>query len=139
MNKVVDISLIENIDKKKKTKNKDVTLLEYKKKIINDLEDVITLKFFQNKNPEEIKRSDNFIDIRNKFVTFYNAYIELNKIFMTKHAENNIVSEIIDELVTTVIFRHSNLNIESNIKEVELLKDIIETNKEDRIKVEMEF
>ena len=139
MNKVIDISLIENVEKKRKTKNKEVTLLEYKKKIINDLEDVITLKFFQNKNPEEIKRSDSFIDIRNKFVTFYNAYIELNKIFMTKHAENNIISEIIDELVTTVIFRYSNLNIESNIKEVELLKDIIERNNEDRIKIDMEM
>ena len=58
---------------------------------------------------------------------------------MTKHAENNIISEIIDELVTTVIFRYSNLNIESNIKEVELLKDIIERNNEDRIKIDMEM
>ena len=139
MNKVIDISLIENVEKKKKTKNIQETLLDYKKKIINDLEYVISLKFFQNKNQEEIKRSDDFIDIRNKFVTFYNAYIELNKIFMIKHAENNIISEIIDDLVTTVIFRYSNLNKESNIKEVQLLKDIIETNKEDRIKIDMEF
>ena len=66
MNKVIDISLIENIDKKKKTHNKEVTLLEYKKKVINDLEDVITLKFFEHKNPIEIKQTDDFINIRNE-------------------------------------------------------------------------
>jgi hypothetical protein len=139
MNKVIDISLIENIDKKKKTHNKEVTLLEYKKKVINDLEDVITLKFFEHKNPIEIKQTDDFINIRNKFVTFYNAYIDLNKIFMTKNAENNIMSDIIDELVSNIIYRHEHLNFTSNIKEVELLKDIIEKNNEERIKVDMEF
>jgi hypothetical protein len=137
MNKVIEIALIENVDKKKKIRDKDMTLLEYKNKIINDLEDVITLKFFQNKNPEEIKRSDDFIDIRNKFVIFYNSYIDLNKLFMHKNAENLIISDIIDDLVNKVIFRYESLENMGNIKEIELLKAIIDKNEEDRIHVDM--
>jgi len=138
MNKVIEISLIENAGKKKKTRDNSTTLSEYKKKIINDLEDVISLKFFENKNPEQIKQSENFIDIRNKFVTFYNSYIELNKLFMAKNFENNMIKEIIDELVTNVIYRFENLNFSENkIKEVELLKEIIENDKE-RLEVDME-
>lgn len=139
MNKVIEISLIENAGKKKKSRDNAVTLSEYKKKIINDLEDVISLKFFQNKNPEKIKQSDDFIDIQNKFVTFYNSYIELNKLFMAKNFENNMIKEIIDELVTNVIYRFENLHFSENkIKEVELLKEIIENDKE-RVKVYMEI
>jgi hypothetical protein len=139
MNKVIEISLIENAGKKKKSRDNAVTLSEYKKKIINDLEDVISLKFFQNKNPEKIKQSDDFIDIQNKFVTFYNSYIELNKLFMAKNFENNMIKEIIDELVTNVIYRFENLHFSENkIKEVELLKEIIENDKE-RVKVDMEI
>tara|TARA_B100001093_G_scaffold509369_1_gene573254 strand:- start:893 stop:1312 length:420 start_codon:yes stop_codon:yes gene_type:complete len=138
MNKVIEISLIENAGKKKKSRDNTVTLTEYKKKIINDLEDVISFKFFENKNPEQIKQSGDFIDVRNKFVTFYNSYIELNKLFMAKNFENNMIKEILDELVTNVIYRFENLNFSENkIKEVELLKEIIEKDKE-RLEVDME-
>jgi len=138
MNKVIEISLIENAGKKKKLRDNTETLTEYKKKIINDLEDVISLKFFENKNPEQIKQSDDFIDVRNKFVTFYNSYIELNKLFMAKNFENNMIKEILDELVTNVIYRFENLNFSENkIKEVDLLKEIIENDKE-RLEVDME-
>jgi len=138
MNKVIEISIIENLEKKKKSSNNDMTLLEYKQKIINDLDDVISLKFFQNKNPEEIKQSYEFIDIRNKFVIFYNAYIELNKQFMKKNTENKMINEIIDELVTNVIYRFENLTFsDSNIKEVELLKEIIDKKQEAKVIVDM--
>ena len=137
MNKVIEIALIENLDKKKKNSDKEMTLLEYKIKIINDLEDVITLKFFQNKNPVEIRKSDDFINIRNKFIIFYNAYIDLNKLFIHKNAEDLVISEIIDELVNKVIFRYESLKITEDVKEIELLKGIIVKNEEDRIQVDM--
>ena len=137
MNKVIEIALIENLDKKKKNSDKEMTLLEYKNKIINDLEDVITLKFFQNKNPVEIRKSDDFINIRNKFIIFYNAYIDLNKLFIHKNSEDLVISEIIDELVNKVIFRYESLKNTEDIKEIEILKGIIFKNEEDRIQVDM--
>jgi hypothetical protein len=142
MNKVIEISLIENIEKKKKLRDNAITLSEYKKKIINDLEDVILLKFFENKNPEHIKQSDKFVDIRNRFVTFYNAYIEINKLFMVKNAENKLINDLIDDLVTTVIYRYENLNFnysKDNIKEIQLLKEILEKKEGDKILVDMDI
>ena len=50
--------------------------------------------------------------------------------------ENNIIKEIIDEMVSNVIYRVENLDINS-IKEVYLLKELIEKDK-DRITVDME-
>ena len=86
MDKVIEISLIENSEKKKKSSDKFITLIEYKK-IINDLEDVIFTNILKIKNPDQIKQS-NLVEIRNKFVNFYNAYIELNGLFMEKHETN---------------------------------------------------
>ena len=140
MNKVIEISLIENVEKKKRAKDTDILLADYKKKIINDLEDVISLKFFKNKNIMEVKKSHIFLEIRNSFVTFYNSYIELNSLFVKKNnennIENNIIKEIIDEMVSNVIYRVENLDINS-IKEVYLLKELIEKDK-DRITIDME-
>jgi hypothetical protein len=139
MDKVIEISLIENSDKKKKSADKSTTLIEYKKKIINDLEDVISIKYFKNKNPEQIKQSNLFVEIRNKFVNFYNAYIELNGLFMDKNEINSIVKDIIDDLVKTVIFRAEKLDItEKDVKEIEVLSQILNMDeKKNIIKVDM--
>lgn len=141
MEKVIEISLIENSEKKKKNIDKKTTLSEYKKKILNDLEDVISLKYFNNKNPDQIKQSKLFIEIRNKFVNFYNAYIELNGLFMEKHESNSIIKDIIDDLVKTVIFRAEKLDFtEKEIKEIKLLNNLCE-NKEPKnlVKIDMTF
>lgn len=139
MDKVIEISLIENSEKKKKSNDKSTTLIEYKKKIINDLEDVISIKYFKNKNPDQIKQSNLFIEIRNKFVNFYNAYIELNGLFMEKHETNSIVQDIIDDLVKTVIFRAEKLDItENDVKEIEVLSQLLNMDEnKNTIKVDM--
>ena len=127
MNKVIEISLIENRDKKKKIDTSTKTLLDYKTKIINDLEDIITLKFFDNNQRPEIRNTDQFIDIRNSFVTLYNTYIEINKYLIEKTNDNKIVKDIIDELIENVIKRvEGNITVDSinripYHKEVELI------------------
>jgi hypothetical protein len=143
MNKVIEISIIENIGKKKKSRDKEMTIMDYKAKILNDLEEVISLNYFKIKKTDDIKLTDDikkynkFVEIRNKFVIFYNAYIELNKCFMTKHSNDTIIKDIIDELVTNVIYRAENIEVDENIKEVKLLRELIEKNNGERIKVEM--
>ena len=145
MNKVIEIGLIENTEKKKKIEDPELSLTCYKKKIINDLEDVITLKFFDNSTNPNIKTTPRFIDIRNKFVSFYNNYIELNQYFLEKSQTNEIMKEILDELVQNVLDRielseknsHNNKNELSNIKEVELLGALINKSEKDKINIFM--
>ena len=145
MNKVIEIGLIENTEKKKKIEDPELSLRCYKKKIMNDLEDVITLKFFDNSTNPNIKTTLKFIDIRNKFVSFYNTYIELNQYFLEKSQTNEIMKEILDELVQNVLDRvelseknaHKNKNELSNIKEVELLGALINKSEKDKIDIFM--
>ena len=145
MNKVIEIGLIENTEKKKKIEDPELSLTCYKKKIINDLEDVITLKSFDNSTNPNIKTTPRFIDIRNKFVSFYNNYIELNQYFLEKSQTNEIMKEILDELVQNVLDRielseknsHNNKNELSNIKEVELLGALINKSEKDKIDIFM--
>ena len=144
-NKVIEIGLIENTEKKKKIEDPELSLRCYKKKIMNDLEDVITLKFFDNSTNPNIKTTPQFIDIRNKFVSFYNTYIDLNKYFLEKSQTNEIMKEILDELVQNVLDRielseknaHKNKNELSNIKEVELLGALINKSEKDKIDIFM--
>lgn len=144
-NKVIEIGLIENTEKKKKIEDPELSLRCYKKKIMNDLEDVITLKFFDNSTNPNIKTTLKFIDIRNKFVSFYNTYIELNQYFLEKSQTNEIMKEILDELVQNVLDRvelseknaHKNKNELSNIKEVELLGALINKSEKDKIDIFM--
>jgi hypothetical protein len=56
---------------------------------------------------------------------------------MTKHSNDTIIKDIIDELVTNVIYRAENIEVDENIKEVKLLRELIEKNNGERIKVEM--
>jgi hypothetical protein len=134
MNKVMEISLIENKDKKKKVldKNNELVLTNYKKKIMNDLDDVISLKFFKNKNPDEIKGNNSFIEIRNKFICFYNSYIELNTLFKEVKMGEDIVNEVLDEMLQLVIFRAENIKSikNENVKEISLLKGLEQTKSE---------
>ena len=135
MNKVIELSLIENKEKKKKVADdidNEVLLSKYKKKIMNDLDDVISLKFFKNKNPEEVKKSNLFIQIRNKFICFYNAYIELNVLFKEIKMGEDIVKDVIDDILELVVFRAENINSikKENVKEIDLLKSVDETKTE---------
>ena len=134
MNKVIELSLIENKEKKKKVieENNDQMLSKYKKKIMNDLDDVITLKFFKNKNPEETKQSKAFIEIRNKFICFYNSYIELNSLFKEIKMGEDIIKEVLDEMLDLVVFRAENINSikNVNVKEIDLLKSLDDTKTE---------
>ena len=129
MNKVIEISLIENSKKTKKQKqynSSESILADYKYKIINDLEEVISIKFFNDNT--SCKTSLEFIDIRNKFIKFYNAYIELNGLFIEKKKEDQVIKDIIDELITNVVYRTENLNLipeNEEIKEIHLLKEIV--------------
>jgi hypothetical protein len=141
MNKVIEISLIENREKKKKVEDNTQTLEDYKTKIINDLEDMITLKFFDNSNNPEIRNSDKFIDIRNSFVIFYNTYIEINKWLIGKNSESKIVKEILDNLIENVVERFEKTNkdkkVIESLKEVELIGNLIKKHSEDVISVSM--
>jgi len=141
MNKVIEISLIENREKKKRVEDNTQTLEDYKTKIINDLEDMITLKFFDNSNNPEIRNSDKFIDIRNSFVTFYNTYIEINKWLIGKNSESKIVKEILDNLIENVVERFEKTNkdkkVIESLKEVELIGNLIKKSSEDVISVSM--
>tara|TARA_B110001469_G_scaffold126629_1_gene144800 strand:+ start:73 stop:516 length:444 start_codon:yes stop_codon:yes gene_type:complete len=141
-NKVIEIGLIENTDKKKKIEDPELSLSCYKKKIINDLEDVITLKFFDNSTNPNIKKAPKFIDIRNTFVSFYNNYIELNHYFLEKSKTNEIMKDILDELVKNVLDRTKlseqtpyNKDDLINIKEVELLGTLITKSEKDKIDI----
>ena len=141
MNKVIEISLIENREKKKKVEDNTQTLQDYKTKIINDLEDMITLKFFDNSNNPDIRNTEKFIDIRNSFVIFYNTYIEINKWLICKNSESKIVKEILDNLIENVIERVEKTNKDKNdlecLKEVELIGNLIKRSSEDVISVSM--
>ena len=141
MNKVIELSLIENKDKKKKVANdldNEIILSNYKKKIMNDLDDVISLKFFKNKNPEEVKKSNLFIQIRNKFICFYNAYIELNILFKEIKMGEEIVKDVIDDILELVVFRADNIKSikKENVKEIDLLKSL-DDSKTETINVDM--
>lgn len=137
MNKVLEIELIENTNKKKKSNKYVDELTKYKSKIINDLEDVICLKFFKNENPAEVKQLDKFVSIKNRFITFYNSYIQLNLLFISKTKENIIVRDIIDEMVENVLHRVEKLNLKKNIIEIELLKSRQKVKEEDLIDISM--
>ena len=141
MNKVIEISLIENREKKKKVEDNTQTLEDYKTKIINDLEDMITLKFFDNSTSPDIRNTEKFIDIRNSFVVFYNTYIEINKWLIGKNSESKIVKEILDNLIENVIERVEKTNKNEKevecLKEVELIGNLIKRSSEDVISVSM--
>ena len=141
MNRVIEISLIEN-NKKSKKDNKTLSLAEYKQKIIGDLEDVITLKYFDSdSDSQEIRKSDKFIDIRNKFVRFYNSYIELNGFFIEEKKTKDIIFNLVIEMIDTTIYRSENiLNNEEleDIKEVELLRDIVKETK-NKLEIDLDF
>ena len=141
MNKVIEISLIENREKKKKVEDNTQTLEDYKTKIINDLEDMITLKFFDNATSPDIRNTEKFIDIRNSFVVFYNTYIEINKWLIGKNSESKIVKEILDNLIENVIERVEKTNKNEKevecLKEVELIGNLIKRSSEDVISVSM--
>jgi len=141
MNKVIELSLIENKEKKKKVANdidNEMLLSNYKKKVMNDLDDVISLKFFKNKNPEEVKKSNLFIQIRNKFICFYNSYIELNILFKEIKMGEDIVKDVIDDILELVVFRAENIKSikKENVKEIDLLKSLDDT-KTETINVDM--
>ncbi len=139
MNKVIEISLIENREKKRKNTKNENLLLDYKKKIMNDLDDVISLKFFKGKNPEEIKQSSKFIEIRNKFIAFYNSYIELNMVFQEVRECETIVKELMEEMLDLVVFRAENIKKvkDSHVKEIELLKGLKEDSKLETLNIDM--
>ena len=141
MNKVIEIGLIENTDKKRKTVDPEFSLENYKKKIINDLEDVIALKFFNDSNNPNIKSKAEFIEIRNHFVSFYNAYIDINKYLIEESRTNSLMKDILNDMSTNVLNRldQSNLkkNHENEIKEIELLGKIVEKSQKDLIDIEM--
>ena len=91
MNKVIELSLIENKDKKKKVvdyMDNEMLLSKYKKKIMNDLDDVISLKFFKYKNPEEVKkrRLQEIVDLQQK-----------HSLIRTKEFLNKKVEVLIDK------------------------------------------
>ena len=139
MNKVIEISLIENRDKKKKVEDNTQTLEDYKNKVINDLEDMITMKFFNNTTDPNIRNTEKFIDIRNSFITFYNTYIEINKYLIEKNNESKIVKEILDSLIENVVNRLETRKEEktSYEKEVQLLGSLTKKSPEDLIEITM--
>lgn len=141
MNRVIEISLIEN-NKKSKKDNKSLSLAEYKQKIFSDLDDVITLKFFDS-DSQENRKSDKFIDIRNKFIKFYNAYIELNGLFIEEKKTKDIIYNLINEMLDTAIYRSNKIiNKEDleNIKEVKLLSNLVKDYKHKHtLEVDLDF
>ena len=143
MNKVIEIGLIENTEKKRKMCDPELSLENYKKKVMNDLEDVITLKFFDNNNNPNIKTSNKFIEIRNHFVAFYNSYIEINKYLIDETKSNTLIKELISDMSKNVLDRlENNENDEikkhvNEIKEIELLGKLVEKQEKDLITVEM--
>ena len=84
---------------------------------------------------------DDFIDIRNNFVSFYNSYIEINKYILAKSKTNTIVKELLNEMTTNVLTRldenHTYQNSISEIKEVQLLGKLVEKSEKDCIDIEM--
>lgn len=121
--KILKLSLIENKNKKKMLRNK--TIQEYKDKILNDLDDVVLLKFSELKKNNEYQQFDE-IDIKNKFIQLYNAYIELNKILLTQSDTNRIIKEFVEELINNVVYRtESNFTKPILEKEILLLKNRI--------------
>ena len=107
---------------------------------------MISLKFFNNNNrfTKVNKSSLDFTEIRNKFINFYNAYIDLNELFIHNQKENQIIKDIVNELISNVIHRSENLNLKypnkiDDIKEVVLLKDINETAIKSTINVDLEI
>ena len=106
---------------------------------MNDLDDVISLKFFKGRNPEEIKQSSKFIEIRNKFIGFYNSYIELNMVFQEVRECETIVKELMEEMLEQVVFRAENIKKikDSHVKEIELLKGLKEDSKLDTLNIDM--
>jgi hypothetical protein len=141
MNKVIEIGLIENTEKKKKTTDPEYSLEIYKKKIINDLEDVIALKFFNDSNNPNIKSKSEFIEIRNHFVSFYNAYIDINKYLIEESKTNSLMKDILNDMSINVLNRLEQSDVktkyENEIKEIELLGKIVEKSQKDLIDIEM--
>ena len=141
MNKVIEIGLIENTDKKRKTVDPEFSLENYKKKIINDLEDVIALKFFNDSNNPNIKTKSEFIEIRNHFVSFYNAYIDINKYLIEESKTNSLMKDILNDMSINVLNRLEQSDVrtkhENEIKEIELLGKIVEKSQKDLIDIEM--
>ena len=140
MNKVIEIGLIENTEKKRKINDPELSLENYKKKILNDLEDVITLKFFNGDSNPNLKSTDRFIEIRNHFVAFYNSYIEINKYLIDESKSNSIVKELISDMSINILDRLDNSEIKKHvneIKEIELLGKLVEKKEKDLIEIEM--
>jgi len=128
MNKVIELSMIENKEKKKKVfrdDDTDIILQNYKEKILNDLDEVIVLKYFKGKDIEFIKKTNTFIEIRNKFIVFFNAYIEINLFFKEIKKDEDIIKDIIDNMLDKLVFRAEHINSikKENIKEINLLKE----------------
>ena len=95
-------------------------------------------KILNIKNPEEVKQSTRFIETRNKFIGFYNSYIELNMLFKEIKIGEDFIKELLDEMLELVIFRAENIKTikNENVKEISLLKDLDQT-KTETINVDM--
>lgn len=163
MYKDLEIELIENSDKKKKKSSSLESLATLKKKIVSDLEDIILLKINDNTitNPsktdnnstkppthiklseEEIKNSDSFIKMRNKFMIFYNSYIDINKCLIEKTRTNQMIKDIVNEMVENVLNRLNSDNTRKEnteikkIKEVEILGKLIKDENKDMMDIMM--
>lgn len=162
MYKDLEIELIENSDKKKKKGSSLESLTTLKKKIVSDLEDIILLKINDNtitrpsktdNNPnkppthrklseEEIKNSDAFIEMRNKFMVFYNSYIDINKFLIEKTRTNHMIKDIVNEMVENVLNRLNpdntkKENTELKIKEVDILGKLIKDENKDMMDIMM--
>ena len=118
--KIIEIGLIENKNKKKNPIHSLV--YEYKEKILRDLDEVIMIKYIDNKEKNKIHLDKQ--DIRNKFVQFYNAYIELNTILHQKNEIDKIITNLLDELINNVVYRSENGLGKDYQTEIDMIKTI---------------
>lgn len=152
MFKDLEIELIENIGKKKKSTDSETTISSLKKKIISDLEDMVTLKLSEEQRHENktiksvhlLKETDRFIDIRNAFVSLYKAYIEINKYLIKKSKVDNSIKEMLNSIIENVVNRvesgknkYVEINKLSKIKEIEIIGDILKKESKNAMEISM--
>jgi hypothetical protein len=131
--KILDINLIENLKKKKKTKGTTIEELNMLKEIlINTIDDLIMIK--TNNNCKYID-SEKFI--KKNLIKFIELYININRNLRNINEKSIIIRDIINMLIDDIVIKSNNSKNTDLIKIIDLTKEKIKIEKFKNIKMQL--
>lgn len=124
----MDLKLIENITKKKKTETKDITNLN--KILFDTIDTIINCDFNKTKSITESE-----LYIKDNLEKMIELYININRNLKNINNTNLLITKITDDIIDNVIFRCEDLKNEEIKCVIENIKE--KKSKENNFKIMM--